>query len=84
MYPVYLETSKFQEEKDAQRSFHYALEAEKIHTRLFQDAQDAAKEGKDINNEVIYVCPICGFTEIGNHVHNCPICGAKNDVFMSF
>ncbi|MGE5632946.1 MAG: rubrerythrin family protein [Caulobacteraceae bacterium] len=25
MYPVYLETAKFQEEKEAQRSFHYAL-----------------------------------------------------------
>ncbi|NSJ93144.1 Rubrerythrin-2, partial [Coprococcus sp. MSK.21.13] len=25
MYPVYLQTAKFQEEKDAQRSFHYAV-----------------------------------------------------------
>jgi rubrerythrin len=84
MYPVYLETARFQGEKDAERSFHYALEAEKIHAKLFQDAQNAAKDGKDIGSEVIYVCPTCGFTEIGNHVHNCPVCSAKNDVFMSF
>jgi rubrerythrin len=84
MYPVYLETAKFQEEKDAQKSFHYALEAEKIHAKLFQDAQNAAKDGKDIGSEAIYVCPICGFTEIGDHVDHCPICGVKKDVFKTF
>lgn len=84
MYPVYLETAKFQEEKEAQKSFHYALEAEKIHAKLFQDAQDLAKEGKDIASETIYVCPICGFTEIGDHVDNCPVCGVKKEMFHSF
>lgn len=84
MYPVYLETAKFQDEKEAQRSFHYALEAEKIHAKLFQDAQNSAKEKKDISDELVYVCPICGFTEIGDHVDVCPVCGAKSDLFMSF
>lgn len=84
MYPVYLETAKFQEEKDAQRSFRYAYEAEKIHAKLFQDAQVSAKETKDIGSEAIYVCPICGFTEIGDHVDTCPICGAKKDIFKEF
>lgn len=84
MYPVYFETAKFQGEKDAQKSFHYALEAERIHARLFQDAQDAAKEDKDISTEAIYVCPFCGFTEIGDHVDTCPICGANKDAFKSF
>src|SRR5690554_6758417 len=48
MYPVYLNAAGFQEEKGAKRSFHFALEAEKIHAELFKQAQDAAKEGKDI------------------------------------
>jgi rubrerythrin len=84
MYPVYLETAKYQAEKDAQKSFHYALEAEKIHAKLFQDAQNIANGGNDIGSEEIYVCPICGFTEIGDHVDTCPICGVKKDVFKSF
>lgn len=84
MYPVYLETAKYQVEKGAEKSFHYALEAEKIHAVLFQDAQNAAKDNKDIGPEAIYVCPICGFTEIGEHVDTCPICGANKDVFKSF
>lgn len=84
MYPVYLETARFQEEKDAQRSFHYALEAEKIHARLFQEAQNSAKEGKDISSETIYICPVCGFTEIGDEVEKCPVCGVKKDLFKAF
>jgi rubrerythrin len=84
MYPVYLETAKFQEEKDAQRSFHFALEAEKIHAEMFKNAQNSAKEGKDIGNEAIYICPVCGFTEIGDNVEKCPVCGAKKELFKSF
>ena len=84
MYPVYLETAKFQDEKDAQRSFHFALEAEKIHAKLFQDAQASAKTGKDIGSETIYVCPVCGFTELGDNVEKCPVCGVSKDKFHSF
>lgn len=84
MYPVYLETAKFQDEKDAQRSFHYALEAEKIHADLFQKAQDKAKEGKDIEADTIYICPVCGFTEIGDNVEKCPVCGVSKDRFKAF
>ncbi|QLY79913.1 rubrerythrin family protein [Clostridium intestinale] len=84
MYPVYLETAKFQDEKDAQRSFHYALEAEKIHADLFQKAQDKAKEGKDIEGDTIYICPVCGFTEIGDNVEKCPVCGVSKDRFKAF
>lgn len=84
MYPVYLETAKFQNEKDAQKSFHYALEAEKIHAKMFQDAQDSAKQKKDIGDETVYVCPICGYTEIGENADKCPICGAKREIFKAF
>ncbi len=84
MYPVYFETAKFQNEKDAQRSFHYALEAEKIHVKLFQDAQNLAKQDKDMDAESIYVCPICGYTELGAHEDKCPVCGAKRELFKEF
>jgi rubrerythrin len=84
MYPVYLETAKFQDEKDAYKAFHYALEAEKIHAKMFADAQISAKNKKDIGDEKIYVCPVCGYTEIGENVDKCPVCGAKRDIFKSF
>lgn len=84
MYPVYLETANFQSENDAKKSFHYALEAEKIHAKMFQDAQNLAREGKDISSETIYICPVCGFTEIGDNVEKCPVCGVKKEMFKSF
>lgn len=84
MYPVYLESAKYQDEKDAQKSFHYALEAEKIHAKMFKEAQDKAKDGKDIGDETIYICPVCGFTEIGEHVDKCPVCGVKREMFKDF
>lgn len=84
MYPVYLETARFQEEKGAERAFHYALEAEKIHARLFQEAQDMVKQGKDIAVNDIYICPICGYTETGEVPDMCPVCGAKKELFKKF
>lgn len=84
MYPVYLETARFQEEKDAQRSFHYAVEAEKQHASLFKKAQDSAKEGRDLENKRFYVCPICGHTVEGEAPDKCPICGVKKDMFKEF
>lgn len=77
MYPV-------NEEKDAQRSFRFALEAEKIHSKLFKDAQDKAKQGKDIEFGAIHICPVCGCTETGDVPDVCPICGAKKEVFKKF
>lgn len=39
MYPVYLNAAQFQKENGAERSFRYALEAEKIHAKMFREAQ---------------------------------------------
>ncbi len=84
MYPVYLNAAQFQEEKGAQRSFHFALEAEKIHVDLFSQAQNAAREGKDIELKSVYVCPICGHTILDEAPDNCPVCGAKKDLYKKF
>ena len=86
MYLVYLNAEKFQNEVDAQLSFHYALEAEKIHASMFQIAQDAAKAGTDYpaTDDVIYICPVCGYTHIGEPPENCPVCAVKKSLFKSF
>ncbi|NLK22117.1 MAG: rubrerythrin family protein [Epulopiscium sp.] len=84
MYPVYLNTAEFQEEKGAKRSFHYALEAEKIHAKMFKEAQEAAKAGKDYDLEAVYICPVCGYTVLDEAPDKCPVCGAKKEVFKEF
>lgn len=84
MYPVYLETARFQKEPGAEKAFHYALEAEKIHAKLFKDAQDVAKQGKDMDIGSVYVCPICGHTAADHLPDKCPICGAKKEAYKEF
>lgn len=86
MYPVYLNAAEFQGEKDAMQSFHYSLEAEKIHAVLFAKAQDASRAGKDFpeKGETIFICPVCGFTGIGDAPEHCPVCGVKKARFKNF
>lgn len=84
MYPVYLNAAEFQQEAGAKRSFHFALEAEKIHARLFQQAQDAAKAGKDMELDAIYICPVCGHTILNAPPDKCPVCGAPKEKYVKF
>lgn len=84
MYPVYLDAAKLQNEPGAQRSFHFALEAEKIHAELFKKAQDAAKAGKDIELKAVLICPVCGHTILDEAPDKCPVCGVKKEMYIKF
>lgn len=84
MYPVYLNAAEFQNEAGAKRSFHFALEAEKIHAKLFQEALDAVKAAKDIELKTIYICPVCGYTILDDAPEKCPVCGASKTSFVRF
>lgn len=84
MYPAYDAVAKLQDEKAAEKSFHYAIEAEKIHAVLYDDARKMAQMDKDIDDGKVYVCPICGYTVKSNAPDKCPVCGVSKDKFVSF
>ena len=84
MYAAYLAVAEEQQEKGAHRSMTYALEAEKIHAKLYGDAKAAVEAGKDISGDKVYVCPVCGFTHIGEPPDRCPVCNTKKDRFKAF
>ena len=84
MYPVYLQAARFQNEKGAERAFHFALEAEKIHAKLFTEAREQALKGKDMEIAEIHICPVCGYTEAGDVPDACPVCGVKKERFKVF
>lgn len=87
MYPVYMQTAEYQGEKEAVRSFHYALEAEKIHVEMFSQAREYALKNTDmpLGNDAVYICPVCGFTHIGEyHDSCCPVCKVKKSLFVPF
>lgn len=84
MYPAFLAVAELQKEKGAQRSMGWALEAEKIHSKLFSEAKEAVSQGNDIPSNEIHVCGVCGYTEKDEAPSVCPICGAKKDRFVVF
>ncbi|MGF7429836.1 rubrerythrin family protein [Thermoanaerobacterium thermosaccharolyticum] len=84
MYPAYKAVADLQEEKAADRSFNYALEAEKIHAKMYTDAKAAALKNEDIKISKVYICPVCGYTVIDTAPEKCPVCGAPRDKFVVF
>lgn len=84
MYPSYHLVAEDQDEKDAARSFHYALEAEKIHSKLFSEAREAIEAGNDYELEYVSICEVCGHTVKDGTPDKCPICGAPKEKFKEF
>ena len=85
MYPTYLEVAKYQKEKGAQQSFHYALSAEKTHAALFQKAKQAIDSGKkDVELGPVQICLVYGWTHEGEIPDKCPVCGGIKEKFQTF
>jgi rubrerythrin len=84
MYPAYDAVANLQGEKDAVRSIHYAVEAEKVHAKMYMDAKSSVAGGKDISVKSVHVCKVCGFTAVDGSPHKCPVCGAPQSQFESF
>ena len=85
MYPAYDAIAKLQDEKGAQRSIHYAVEAEKIHAAYYQEAKEKVKQGRDFDLTAVYICPVCGYTQVdGELPDKCPVCGVANSKFKKF
>jgi rubrerythrin len=84
MYPVYNNDAKLQGEKEAEKSTYYALEAEKIHAKMYRMARELAAKDKDAEINTVYVCPVCGYTVEGGIPDYCPVCGVKKEIFKTF
>ena len=80
MYPEFLKAAEEEGNKEAIRTFTYAMEAEKVHAKLYKEAL----ENIDNNEEVFYyLCPICGNIE-KSVPEKCSICGASGSKFIKF
>lgn len=79
MYPGMIEAARAEGNKEAERSFHYANEVEKIHAGLYQQVLDNLDGAKEVYS--YYVCPVCGYTAEKEAPETCPICNAKGKMF---
>ena len=78
MYPKMIAEARAEAHKDAERTFNFANEVEKVHARLFQKALENLDDKK---MEDIHVCPVCGYTVEGEPPDKCPVCGANKKTF---
>ncbi|WP_071705310.1 rubrerythrin family protein [Murdochiella vaginalis] len=84
MYPAYIQVAEMQEEQAAVRAMRFAIEAEKVHAKMFGIAKDAVAQGKDLTVEdAVYLCPVCGFVALSKE-ENCPICGCAAAKFIAY
>ncbi|MBI1389119.1 MAG: rubrerythrin family protein [bacterium] len=82
MYPGFLKTAQSEANKRAEASFKNTLAAEEVHHNLYKQALEAVQAGADLENAVIYICPVCGNLEIGQVPERCPICNAPGSKFI--
>jgi len=80
MYPPMVKQAIAEGHK-ARRMFEYAVAAEEVHAKLYQLALEAVKQGKDLVAE-FYLCPVCGYIEMGKPENACPVCHTKPEKFV--
>ncbi len=80
MYPDFVEEAKSEGNQAALMSFTFAMKAEEVHARLYQEAL----ENLDQTEEVFYyLCPVCGNIE-KFRPEKCSICGVPGDRFIKY
>lgn len=81
MYPKYLAEAQAENKRAAVTTFRNALAVEEVHHNLYSQALAAFDQGKDLPEESIYICIVCGYTVAGEPPDKCPVCGAGKERF---
>ena len=79
MYPTMIEAARTEGNKDAERSFNFANEVEKVHAQLYQNLLDSLESTGEVYP--YYVCPVCGYTAEKEAPGSCPVCGTAGRMF---
>lgn len=82
MYPPMTEQAD-EEGHKAKTMFRFAQGAEKVHAEIYGKALEAVQKGVDLDVSDFYLCPICGYIELGQPPEKCPVCGALAKVFKT-
>ncbi len=84
MYPAYKAVAELQKENGALRSINFALSAERIHRALYDETKEKIEKEGNAKLDKISICPVCGYTVVGEAPEECPVCGAPRSMFKEF
>ena len=80
MYPDFVKLAMEEGSKAAQKSFEFAMKAEEVHARLYQEALDSLDDSEEV---FYYLCPVCGNIE-KSVPEKCSICGVPGAKFIKY
>ncbi len=86
MYPDFIATAKAETADAAVKSFRWAMDTEKKHQVMYQNALNALNAKKvDTLSKVYWVCPKCGNTyDVAKPEASCSFCSTKSEKFIKF
>jgi rubrerythrin len=79
MYPTFIKNAEGN--KQATRTFSWALEAEIEHARLYQEAADKLEAWRN-GKRRFWICQTCGYTLDSDQTDSCRVCSAKKEKFQ--
>ncbi len=80
MYPDFLKDAQAEGNKAAVMTFTFAMKAEEVHARLYQEALDNIDQTEEV---FYYLCPVCGNIEKAVP-EKCSICGVPGSKFIKY
>jgi len=80
MYPKMIEEAIAEGNKQAERTFRYANEVEKVHAELYKKA---LADPAALKETEYYICSVCGYTCEDHAPDKCPVCQAASKAFYT-
>ena len=80
MYPDFVKEAEADGNKAALMSFTFAMKAEEVHAKLYQEALENLDQAEEV---FYYLCPVCGNIE-KSRPEKCSICGVAGDKFIQY
>ncbi|MFZ5427081.1 MAG: rubrerythrin family protein [Thermodesulfobacteriota bacterium] len=80
MYPKMIEEAQAEGNKQAERSFRFANEVEKVHADLYKKA---LADPAGLAETEYYICSVCGYTCEDHAPDKCPVCQAASKAFYT-
>lgn len=80
MYPPFIKEAEAEGNKAAAMIFTFAMKAEEVHARLYQEALETLDQTEEV---FYYLCPVCGNIE-KFQPEKCSICGVPGDKFIKY